>query len=138
MASSWGLSWGESWASSWGSIDSGSGSSVADELSRINLLSPADRFDDPTLIPRLFDMVEQTLNGQTRNSSSVTLEAGETSTTVNDPYFESHQIVLLQPMTLAAAAAQLTTFVSARYQGSFVITHASASGSEVFGYVFVG
>jgi len=137
MASSWVDSWGSSWASSWGTIDS-DGTSTADELARINLLSPQDRFDDPTLTSRLYDMVERSLNGQTRNSSSLTLDSGETTTTVYDPLFESHQIVLLQPMTLSAAAAQLTTYVSSRSQGSFVVTHASASGNEVFGYVFVG
>jgi hypothetical protein len=136
VARTWGSSWGSAWGSSWGSISS-SGSGSSDERARVNLLGPADKIDD-TLQPRLFDMIEQLLNGQSRNASTVTLEAGETSTTVEDPLVESQQIVLLQPMSADAAAAQGTTFVSSVSDGSFTITHASASGDEVFGYVFVG
>jgi hypothetical protein len=83
-------------------------------------------------------MIEQLLNGQSRNASTVTLSIGETSTTVDDPLVESQQIVLLQPMSADAAAAAATTYVSSVTDGSFTITHASASGDEVFGYVFVG
>jgi hypothetical protein len=136
MASAWGTSWGSAWGDSWGSIDS-SGVGAPSERARVNLLGPADKIDD-TLQPRLFDMIEQLLNGQSRNASTVTLDTGETSTTVDDPLVESQQIVLLQPMSADAAAAMATTYVSSVTDGSFTITHASASGDEVFGYVFVG
>jgi hypothetical protein len=94
MASAWGTSWGSAWGDSWGSIDS-SGVGAPSERARVNLLGPADKIDD-TLQPRLFDMIEQLLNGQSRNASTVTLDTGETSTTVDDPLVESQHICFVR------------------------------------------
>jgi len=86
-------------------------------------------------------MVEMVLNGRTRNKATVTLDAGTTTTTVDDPLFESHQIVILQPMS-AAAAFEIPggeLYISSRSDGSFTITHSiSAESDRLFGYVFVG
>jgi hypothetical protein len=137
MASAWGDSWGSAWGDSWGVISGGS-SSASDVRARNNLLGPADKIDN-TLQPRLYEQLEQLLKGRSRNASTVTLESDETETTVEDPLFESHQTVHLTPMSAEAAAAMTTTYISARSDGSFTITHASASDSlRTFGYTFTG
>lgn len=103
--------------------------------SRLNLIRPGDGGD-----ARLFEQVEGVLNGQTRNSGTVTLTAGATSTTVNDPRFQSGQRVVLFPTTAHAAAVVATTYVPMpRSAGSFVITHTNtADVDKTFDYIFVG
>lgn len=139
MASAWGESWGLYWGDSWGSVDDDSGATVA--VDRLNLISPADRTDDPSLPSRLYEMLEQILNGRTRNTAEVTLTANSDTTTVLRPLFESHQVVVLVPQSASAAAelAAGTTYISARSNGQFTITHAnSADSTRVFGLIFVG
>lgn len=108
-------------------------------MSRDNLITPVDRPDEPSFVSRLFDMLEGLLNGHTRNQGSVTLTANATTTTVDDPAFESHQTILLSPLTANAAAAIGTTYVSARTKGQFVLTHANnAQTDKDFEYTYVG
>ena len=145
MASAWGSSWGSAWGNSWGSIqvtpppDPGTVSTTG--TTRINLIGPQDQVDDPTIMYRLFDMLEQLRQGRSVNQGTVTLVENTTTTVVNEPLFESHQIVQLYPFTADAAAevAGGQLFISARANGNFTITHSnSASTTRIFGYTFVG
>ena len=71
--------------------------------------------------------VNEILKGRANNAGSVTLTAGTTSTTVTDNLFESSMVPLLVPTTANAAGALATTYVSARANGSFTLTHANAA-----------
>lgn len=100
--------------------------------SRLNLVRPDGSGD-------LFDQIEALLNGQSRNSGTLTLTAGATSTDVKDARFQSSQYVVLFPMTAHAAAVVASTYVSARTTGQFTITHTNtADVDKTFGYIFVG
>lgn len=108
-------------------------------MSRDNLLNVADRVTDPGFISRLVQMLEQILHGRTRNQAAITLTANVTTTAVNNPAFESHQTVVLSPLTANAAGAIATTYVSARTKGQFTLTHANAATTDrSFEFIFVG
>ena len=74
--------------------------------------------------------VNEILKGRANNTGSVTLTAGATTTTVTDNLFGSNMVPLLVPTTANAAAALATTYVSARANGSFTLTHANAATSN--------
>jgi len=108
-------------------------------MSRDNLISPADRLEDPGFISRLFDALEGALKGRTRNQGTLTLTANVTTTVVDNPLYESHQTIVLMPTTANAATAIATTYVSARTAKQFTLTHANtATTDRIFEYVFVG
>lgn len=108
-------------------------------MNRETLLRPIDDVVEPSFIRRLFDTCEMLLNGRTRNQGLVTLAASTTTTAVDDPLFESHQTVVLSPLTANAAAALATTYVSARTTGQFTLTHANnVQTDRDFEYIFVG
>lgn len=70
--------------------------------------------------------INEVLKGRANNTGSVTLEDGATSTVVEDNLFQSDMVPLLIPTTANAAGALATTYVSARANGSFTLTHANA------------
>jgi len=106
---------------------------------RNNLVSPDSKTDAPGFIAKLFRQLEQILNGRTRNQGAVTLTANAATTVINNPLFESHQAVVLSPLTANAAAAIATTYVSARTAGQFTLAHANnAQVDKSFEYIFVG
>lgn len=108
-------------------------------MSRNNLLTPVDRPEEPGFVSRLFQMVENLLNGRSRNKGTVTLADGTTATVVDNPLFESHQTITFCPLTANAAAEVPTLWVSARAKGQFTLTHANAvSTDRTFDYVFTG
>lgn len=87
----------------------------------------------------LTDQANGLLDGKLRVTGEFTLTAGATTTVVNDNKFESEMLPVLTPLTANAAAALGTTYVSARTQGSFTITHANnAQTDRSFGYVRLG
>ncbi len=79
--------------------------------------------------------------GKLNCAGSVTLAAGQTTTSVQDPRAASGSFVGFMPLT-ADAAAELaggTMYVSSRARGSFVITHVnSAQTDRDFAYVIIG
>lgn len=110
-------------------------------MSRENLLNPDEDTNTVSFTRRLFDAIEDLLNGRSRNHGSVTLEANAASTVVDNPLFESHQTVVFSPLT-ANAAAEVGAggmYVSARTSGQFTITHANNAGTDRdFEYTFTG
>lgn len=79
------------------------------------------------------------IQGRGNNVGEFTLTASVTSTTVSNNLFQSTQVPVLVPTTANAAAALATTYVSARANGSFTVTHANAvSTDRTFLYVFSG
>ena len=108
-------------------------------MSRDNLIGPNEEVSAPGFVSRLADTLDAALNGYTRNQGAVTLTANVTTTAVDNPLFESHQTVVLSPLTANAAGALSTTYISARTKGQFTLTHAStASTDRSFDYIFVG
>lgn len=108
-------------------------------MSRENLLNPDEDTNTVSFTRRLFDAIEDLLNGRSRNQGSVTLTANAATTTVDDPLFESHQTVHLSALTANAAAALPTTYVSARTSGQFTLAHANnAETDRDFEYSFIG
>lgn len=110
-------------------------------MSRNNLISPADKPDEPGFVWKLFDMLEGLLNGRSRNQLSVTLTANQATTVVDHPLFESHQTPVFVPLT-ANAAAEIGAggmYVSARANKQFTITHANnAQTDRDFECIFIG
>lgn len=69
------------------------------------------------------------------NTGSVSLANSTTTTTVSNSKINSQSKIFLQARTTAAATALSSTFISAVNDGSFVITHASATTARTFDYV---
>jgi hypothetical protein len=80
-----------------------------------------------TRVPILAQAVRELAEGASNSLSTVTLTAGATSTLVPDRLATSTSHIDLCPLTANAAAAIPTTYVSARAQGSFTLTHANAA-----------
>lgn len=78
------------------------------------------------------NFVIRMLNGM--SGGSITLANSVTTTTVVDAAVTPDSQVNLTA-TSAAAAAALGTYVSSKSNGSFVITHASATTTRTFDYV---
>lgn len=79
------------------------------------------------------------IDGKSAVTGSVTLTANATSTVVSDNKFESAMVPVFVPLTANAAAALATTYVSARAQGSFTLTHANnAQTDRTLAYVRLG
>jgi hypothetical protein len=79
--------------------------------------------------------IRELATGASNSLSQVTLTAFATTTVVNDPLAAPESHIDLCPLTANAAAAQATTYVSARARGSFTLTHASgASADRTFSY----
>ena len=70
--------------------------------------------------------------GRGNASGTVTLTAGATSTTVKDAVVGAGMKVFLQPATLNAAGALVTTYVPAATitAGQFVVSHANAASTD--------
>ena len=65
--------------------------------------------------------------GASNSLGQVTLTPSVTTTIVSDPLATTESHVALCPLTSNAAAAIPTTYVSARAQGTFTLTHANAA-----------
>ena len=83
------------------------------------------------------EVVNNSMNGKTNNTGSVTLAASSTTTTLNDERLGFDSVILLSPLT-ANAAAQ-SPFISTHAKGSAVITHTSVAHADLlFAYIIVG
>jgi hypothetical protein len=78
-------------------------------------------------LPIVAQAVRELAEGASNSLSTVTLTASATSTVVSDRLATPSSHVDLCPLSANAAAAIPTTYVSARAQGSFTLTHANAS-----------
>jgi hypothetical protein len=79
------------------------------------------------------------LYGGANVAGDFTITANAASTVVTDNRFESGQVPVLVPTTANAAAALASTYISARSNGSFTVTHANnAQVDRTFLYVFWG
>lgn len=83
--------------------------------------------------------INQMMDGRTDNFGSVTLTSGTTTTTITDARASENSTVVLSPRTANAAAAIGTTYVSAKNNGSFVLTHANNGQTDkTFDYALIG
>ena len=92
------------------------------------------RGDDPRQIKEIVNNIVR----QFDNTGSVTLTNSSTTTILRNPKLNAMSVIQLQPTSSAAATAIATTYVSAKGEGQFTITHASATTSRVFDYVIFG
>jgi hypothetical protein len=83
-----------------------------------------------TKLPVINQAIRELATGASNSLSQVTLRASLTTTVVSDPLAAPESHVDLCPLTANAAAAQATTYVSARARGSFTLTHASAASTD--------
>jgi hypothetical protein len=83
-----------------------------------------------TKLPVLSQAIRELAAGASNSVSTVTLTPSSTTTVVSDPLATAQSHVDLCPLTLNAAAALSTTYVSSRGQGAFTLTHASAASVD--------
>lgn len=96
-------------------------------------------FPRETDLEKLITAIRELASGRSNAVGSVTLTADTTSTTVTAVTCGAGSTVLLQPTTANAAAALGTTYIGTVSNGSFVITHASATTEDrTFRYVCIG
>jgi LDH2 family malate/lactate/ureidoglycolate dehydrogenase len=74
--------------------------------------------------------IQQLAAGRSNATGTVTLTESATTTAVTDANFAAGSTVMLTPTTSNAAAALGTTYVSARANGSFTLTHANNSQTD--------
>lgn len=100
----------------------------------------AIRGSDPaSQLQRHAESINGLIDGKLDVVGTLTLADGATSTVVSDNKFESNMVPVLIPTTANAAAALATTYLSARANGSFTLTHANdASTDKTFLYVRLG
>tara|TARA_R110000824_G_scaffold206471_2_gene391544 strand:- start:1118 stop:1417 length:300 start_codon:yes stop_codon:yes gene_type:complete len=83
------------------------------------------------------EIVNNSMNGKTNNTGTVTLTASATETTLNDERLGFDSVILLSALT-ATAAAQ-APYISTKAKGSAVITHTSVVSTDLdFDYIIVG
>jgi hypothetical protein len=86
------------------------------------------------------EVVRGVMDGKTNNTGSVTLAVGgATTTTINDERIGFGSIILLMPLSSAAAGNLSNLYVSNRIQGAATLTHsANTTAGKTFGYIVVG
>jgi hypothetical protein len=83
------------------------------------------------------EVVNNSMNGKTNNTGTVTLTASTTTTTLNDERLGFDSVILLSPLTANAAAQN--PYISTKAKGSVVITHTSVASTDLnFDYIIVG
>ena len=83
------------------------------------------------------EVVNNSMNGKTNNTGTVTLTASTTTTTLNDERLGFDSVILLSPLTANAAAQN--PYISTKAKGSVVITHTSVASADLnFDYTIVG
>ena len=78
------------------------------------------------------------LDGRTNSAGSFTLNAGTTSTTVEDHRTGTNTIILWMPTNAAGAGELSGMYISDRTAGEFTITHGSAAADSDFDYLLFG
>ena len=88
---------------------------------------------------KLADGVNHAIDGQTNNAGTVTIAESVTTTVVTDKRVGPDSLIVLCPLTANAATAIGTTYVSARGDGTFTLTHANnAQTDRDFAYASIG
>jgi len=86
-------------------------------------------------LPVLNQAIRELAEGASNSLGQITLTPSSTTTVVSDRLATAQSHIDLSPLTANAAAAVGTTYVSARGQGGFTLTHASsASVDRTFTY----
>lgn len=91
---------------------------------------PLSNANDKQQLLLIATTVNEVLKGRANNTGTLTLEENVTTTVVEDNLFQSGQVPLLVPTTANAAAALANTYVSARANGSFTLTHANTATTD--------
>ncbi len=93
-----------------------------------------------TLLRKIIHALNRLIEGRGDNyKSEVTLTAGATTTTVLAQFVSSNSTIVLSPRTANAAAALATTYVSAKADGSFELTHANNGQTDrTFDIAWIG
>lgn len=88
---------------------------------------------------RVHDVIRGALAGKLNCTTTVTLAASTTTTTLSDPRIGAESAILFMPTTANAAGAMTNLYVSARAQGSATLTHSStATTDRTFDLVIIG
>jgi hypothetical protein len=88
---------------------------------------------------QLGEGVQNLFQGKMNATSSITLNASATTTTITDSRIGATTHISLSPTTPDAATALATTYVSSQKNGSAVLTHAnSTSIDRTFSLLFIG
>lgn len=88
---------------------------------------------DPIAVARV---VNRALSGQLQNVGEVTLASGTTETVIRSPIFRATSVLILVPLSSAAAA--ISWWQDSRARGSITVGH-SAPGSDLdFAWVVCG
>lgn len=77
-------------------------------------------------LPVINQAVRELAAGASNSLGEITLSAGTTTTLVTDNRATPDSHVSLCPLTVNAAAAIPTTYVSSRTQGAFTLSHSNA------------
>ena len=84
-------------------------------------------------------LIREAKSGKLNCDGSVTLTASATTTAVTDANVGVNTVILLMPTTANAASALATTYVSARGDQTFTLTHTNNSQNDrTFGYIAIG
>lgn len=90
-------------------------------------------------LARIHDVIRGVLAGKVNCTTTVTLAAGTTTTTLADPRIGAESVILFMPTTANAAGATANLHVSARSQGAATLTHSnSATTDRIFGVAIIG
>ena len=90
----------------------------------------------PAQMLALATAVNEALKGHTANTGRISVAAGETSVTVQDPRCRAGRLALLIPLDAAAAAARW--WLADMSRGSMTFAFAAAPGACSFGYALIG
>jgi hypothetical protein len=81
-------------------------------------------------LKRVFDVIRGIQAGKLNCTTTVTLTASATTTTLTDPRIGAESWIGLTPITANASTAEKAgVYVSARAQGSATLTHASSANA---------
>lgn len=84
-------------------------------------------------------IIKQGSQGKLNCTTTVTLAAGTTTTTLTDARLTPGSVILLMPTTSNAAGAVSGLYVSARGKGTATLTHANTGTTDrTFGVAIIG
>lgn len=88
---------------------------------------------------QIVQSLNRVIEGRLDCYGTVSLAAGVTTTDVEDTFVSENSTIVLSPRTANAAGALATTYVSAKRNGGFTLTHANAGTTDrTFDYAFIG
>jgi putative flippase GtrA len=81
-------------------------------------------------VRRVVDVVNRTLSGKLNVTLPVTLQNGNTTTTIIDPRITAYSALLLTPLTAHAAAIAASVYVSSQQNGQATFTHSNTANTD--------